>query len=92
MEVMSLEEPPWIDTHHHSSFLPHLAVMFTTFEESSSSFPPSIMTREVWSKGNLGNITQTILIDIFIKPGIIEHVHIRVSCSLDEIKPYTHIF
>jgi len=36
MEVTSLKEPPWINTHHHSSFLPHPAVMSTTFEESSS--------------------------------------------------------
>lgn len=36
MEVISLEEPPWIDTHHHSSFLPRPAVMSTTLEECSS--------------------------------------------------------
>jgi len=36
MEIMSLKEPPCIDTHHHSSFLPHQAVMSTAFKESSS--------------------------------------------------------
>ena len=61
MEVMSLEEPPWIDTHHRSSFLPHPTVTSTTFEESSSPFPslplpPPIMTHEVWSEGNLGKL------------------------------------
>lgn len=92
MEIMSLEEPPWIDTHHRSSFLRHPTVMSTSFEESSSPFPPPTVTHEVWSKGNLGNITQTMPIDISIKPGIVEHVHIGVSCSPNEIKTYTHLF
>jgi len=92
MEVMSLMEPPWIDIHHRSSFLPCLVVMSTVFEESSYPFPPPIVTHEVWSEGNLGNITQTMSIDISIRPGIVEHVHIRVSCSPDEIKTYTRLF
>lgn len=50
------------------------------------------MTHDVWLEGNFGNITQTIPIDISIKPGIIEHVHIRVTCSLDDIKTYTRLF
>ena len=97
MEVMPLEEPAYTDTRHHSSFLPYPAVMSTTYEESSSLFPslplpPLIMTLEVWLEGNLGNITQTMSIDISIKIGIVEHVHIGVSYSLDEIKTYTHLF
>lgn len=92
MEVMSLEEPPWINTYHRSSFLPCPMVMYTIFKESSSPFPLSIVTHEVWSEGNLGNITQTMPIDISIKPGIVEHVHIGVSCSLDEINTYTRLF
>lgn len=31
MEIMSLEEPPWIDTHHCSSFLPRSTVKSTVF-------------------------------------------------------------
>lgn len=68
MEIMSLEAPPWIDTYHRSSFLPCMVVISTAFEESSSFFPPPTITNEVWTEGNLGNITQTILIDISIKP------------------------
>ena len=40
----------------------------------------------------MGNITQMMPIDISIKPGVIEHVHIGVSCYLDEIKTYTRLF
>lgn len=97
MEVMSLKEPPWTDTQHCSSFLPHLVVMSTTFGESSSLFPslplsPPIIIHEVWLEGNLDSITQTMPIDISIKLGIVEHVHIGVSCSPNEIKTYTHLF
>jgi len=52
MEIMSLKEPPWIDTHHHSSFLHHPMIMPIAFEESSSPIPPLIVTRdgqkEIW--------------------------------------------
>ena len=36
MEVMSLEEPPWTNTHHRSSFLPRLVVMSMCLEKFSS--------------------------------------------------------
>jgi len=36
LEVMYLEEPPWIDSHHRSSFLPHSTVMSINFKEFSS--------------------------------------------------------
>jgi len=36
MEVMSLEEPPWNDTHHRSSFLPRAVVMSMHLEQFSS--------------------------------------------------------
>jgi len=71
--------------------------MSTSLKEFSSQFPslpllPPIMTHEVWSEGNLGNITQVMPIDISIKPNIFEHVHIGVTCSPDEIKTYNHLF
>lgn len=71
MEIMSLEEPPWIDTHQRSSFLPNPAIMPTAFEESSSPFLPPTITHEVWLEGNLGNITETVSIDISIKLGVV---------------------
>ena len=50
------------------------------------------MTHEVWSEGNMGDITQIMPIYISIKPGVIENIHIGVSCSLEEIKLYTRLF
>jgi len=40
----------------------------------------------------MGNITQTMPIGIYVKLGIVENVHIGVTCSPDEIKIYTRIF
>jgi len=94
---MYLEEPPWTNTHNHSGFLPSSTVMSTCLEEFSSKFPflalqVPIMTHEVWSEGNLGNISQTMPIDNSSKPSVVKNVHIRVTCSPDEIKLYTHLF
>ena len=91
-EIMSVEEPQWIDTQHRSSFLTHSVVMSIAFEESSSPFLPPTVTHGVWLEGNLCNITQMMPINIYIKPAIIEHVHIVVSCSPDEIKTCTRLF
>jgi hypothetical protein len=46
----------------------------------------------VFVEGNLSNISPTILIDISVKPGIVENVHIGASCSPDEIVTYTSLF
>jgi len=96
MEVISLEEVPWNETHHRSSFLPGPMVMSTCLEKFFSWFTTQplqmlIMTHEVWSEGNMCNITQTMLIDISIKPGVIENVHIGVNYSHDDIKLYTRL-
>jgi len=82
MEIMSLDEAPWNDTHHCSSFLPGPMVMSTCLAKFSSRFSTQplkmpIMTHEIWSEGNMGNITQIMPIDISVKLGIVENVHIR---------------
>jgi hypothetical protein len=43
-------------------------------------------------EGNLRNISPTIPIDISIKPGIVENVHIRYACSDNEVVTYKAIF
>jgi hypothetical protein len=62
MEMLSIEELPWGDHHHRSSFLPSLDVIE---EEIKSIFPSDIvsnpqspiLTQDTISEGNLGNIT-----------------------------------
>jgi hypothetical protein len=46
----------------------------------------------VFAEANLRNISPTIPIDISIKPGIVENVHIGASCFADEIVTYTSLF
>ena len=97
IEVMSLDETPWNDLHHHSSFLPNLSQM-PSFLEAFVSHCPTLplqttaLVHEVLSEGNIGNITATMHLDISIKLGIVKNVPIGVSCSLNEIKVYTELF
>jgi hypothetical protein len=96
--IMSvMEDTPWDDGHHRSilflgqhnienyqriSTLPTVVVI--------STIPES--THDVFSKGNLRNISPTIPLDISIKPVIVKNVHIRASCSPNEIVTYTSLF
>jgi hypothetical protein len=43
-------------------------------------------------EGNLSNISPTIPLDISIKPGVVENVHIGASCSTDEVATYRSLF
>ena len=64
-------------------FPPHL---WTT-----TSQLPSILS-DIFSKGNLSNILETISIDISVKHGVAEHIQIGTNCSPDEIQLYTALF
>ena len=44
------------------------------------------------SEGNLCNITKTTPIDILIKPGTIEHVHVGKNYSMEETEAYRALF
>ena len=41
---------------------------------------------------NFGNISSTIPIDISVKPGIVENIHIGAYCTKDEIDIYKALF
>ena len=40
----------------------------------------------------MGNITETRPIDISVKPGIVENIHIGRNCSPEEVTVYTALF
>jgi len=97
IETMSLEELPWPNHHHRSSFLPAHQDMLTCLERFAPYLPSQplqtpIQVYQVSSEGNMGNITQTQPIDISAKPGIVEHIHIGVTCTPEEIRLYTDLF
>jgi hypothetical protein len=96
--IMSvMEDTPWDDGHHHSILFleqytlenyqristPSTVVVISTIPES---------THDMFAEGNLSNISPTTPIDISVKPGIVENVHIGASCSPDEIVAYTSLF
>ena len=51
-----------------------------------------ILTHDTTSKGNLDNISSTITINILIKEGIMENVHLGANCPPEEVEAYTALF
>jgi hypothetical protein len=85
-----MEDTPWNDGHHRSILFleQHTIESYQQISTLSTIVIISTIpepTHDVFSKGNLSNISPTIPLEISIKPGIVENVHIRASCSPDEI-------
>jgi hypothetical protein len=97
MSVMSMEDTPWDDGHHCSIlFLERNTVesyqwILTPSTVVVISFVPK-STHDVLYEGNLSNISPTVPLDISIKPGVVENVHIGASCSTDEVHTYKALF
>jgi hypothetical protein len=88
---------PWYDGHHRSILFLEQQTLENYQQISTQLTVVVIMivpgsTQDVFVEGNLSNISPTIPIDISVKPGIIENVHIGASCSPDEIVTYTSLF
>jgi hypothetical protein len=97
MEVMASVDRPWEDMHHQASFLPNLERLEVDMKNLVSIdnvewYQSPIMTHDVYSKGNLENISKTIPINILVKPGVMEHILIGAYCSPREIELYTSLF
>ena len=96
-EFLSLDELPWDDLHHRSSFLPELgrfendfSTIFIIDYVKEPQNPISITNLD--SETNLGNISTTVPIDISVKSGIVENIHICASCTIEEINTYKALF
>jgi hypothetical protein len=97
MIMYFMEDTPWEDGNHHSILFleQHTIENYQRISTLStivviSTIPAS--AHDVFSEGNLSNILPTIPLDISIKPGIVENVHIQASCSSDEVITYTSLF
>jgi hypothetical protein len=97
MIMFVLDDNPWDDGHHRSI----LFLEQQTLENYQRISTPSTVvvittvpgsTRDVFVEGNLSNIFPMIPIDISVKPGIVENVHIGALCSPNEIVTYTSLF
>jgi len=101
IEVMSLDKTPWNNLYHRSSFLPSLGEMPLCLEAFVSHCPmyplqTSILVHEVLSKGNMGNVTATLPIDLSIQPEIVKIFQLGELFPLLEINfflpPFTRFF
>ena len=83
METMASGDSLWNYPHHHSSLA-----------SSSQEHGPDELHSplDIFSEGNFGVISPTIPIDISIKPGIVEHIHVGASCSEEENHTLTTLF
>jgi hypothetical protein len=97
MSVMSMEDTPWDDGHHRSIlFLEqhtiegYQRILTLATVVIISTVPES--THDMFYEGNLSNISPTIPLDISIKPGVVENVHIGALCSHDEVVTYKSLF
>ena len=87
MKVISLEELPWKDHHHQSCLLLDLTTVETNIKSLVSTDvvenpQTPILTNNVLSEGNLGNITLTMFIDISVKPGVKENIKLGLLVAL----------
>jgi hypothetical protein len=97
MEILSIDDLPWDDNHHRSSFLPPLEEIH---QDIHSVFPPyvidapqsPILTQDTLSEGNMGNISTTIIIDISIKEGVMENINLGANCTAEEVVSYITLF
>jgi hypothetical protein len=96
--IMSImEDTPWDDGYHHSILFmeQHTLENYQRISTPSTDFVISTIlesAHDVFSEGNLRNISPTIPLDISVKTGIVENVHIGASRSSDKVVTYTFLF
>jgi hypothetical protein len=97
MIMFFMKDTPW-DKGHHCSILFMEQHTIENYQRISTLSIVVVISNvpefapDVFSEGNLRNISPTIPLDISIKPGIVENVHIGALCSSDEIVTYTSLF
>jgi hypothetical protein len=97
MEMLSIDDVPWDDNHHRSSFLLPLEEIHqdihSVFPSNVTNAPQSpILTQDTLSEGNMGNISTMIIIDISIKEGVVENINLGANCTPEEVVSYTALF
>ena len=52
----------------------------------------SVLIHNVELEGNLRNITTTFFVDISVKPGVVENIHLGHNCSHFKLRSYMTFF
>ena len=94
---MSGSEPVWEDHHHRSCFRPNATLVGFEFQSLINTdiftHPQTpVLLQNTESEGNLCSITKTTSIDILVKPGTFEHVHVGKNFSTEETEAYRELF
>jgi hypothetical protein len=96
MEMLNIDDLPWDDNHHRSSFLPPLEeiqdIQFVFPCDVTEALQSPILTQDTLSEGNMGNISTTITIDISIKEGVVENINLGANFTPNEVVSYTSLF
>ena len=97
IEIMNTSTSVWEDHHHRSSFLPNTNSADNDFvsllgTDIVDNLQTPVLLQDSESEGNLCNITKMVPIDISVKSGTIEHVHIGKNCSIHEIEECKALF
>jgi hypothetical protein len=90
MKIMSMEDTPWDDGHHRSILFlePETIESYQWISNLSTVVTISPVLEPIHNvlyEGKLGKISPTIPLDISIKHGVMENVHIGASCYVYEI-------
>jgi len=93
-EIMSLEERPWGEFHHRASMIDSDVIKTEIPSFDPPEMVPSTYTtiQTINSKGNMGNLSKSMLIDISVKTGIVENIQIGAYCNTEEIARFTSLF
>ena len=97
IDIVNASTSVWEDHHHRSLFLPNtssedndfVSLLGTDIVDNPQT---PVLLQDSDSERNLCSITKTVPIDISVKSGTIEHVHIGKNCSIDETKEYKALF
>ena len=80
-EIMSLEERPWGVFHHRASMFDSDVITTQIPSFVPLEIIPSAYTtvQTIESKGNMGNLSKTMLIDISVETSIVENIQIGAN-------------
>jgi hypothetical protein len=105
LEELQHPDSPWTALHHRALFLSQEALMPPSrnpiLAVENKDFIPSgmvdwfknpIPAPDAFEEGNLANISPTMKIDIFVKPGVVEEIIVGEACTPEEIIAYKALF
>ena len=94
LEAIISKGEPWED-YHHRSHLPDYKENYLNelyHPSIKKLFSNYLPVNAIDSERNMSNIEETISIDISTKPGVVENIHVGVSCSPSELESYPSLF